>query len=284
MRWIVGVFVAFLVHIAGLAFHSAPPSVHLLFVGDIMLSRSVGDAMLRRNDFDWPFERIASVTAAADLTFGNLETPISTRGTPHGCGYCFRADPRVVDGLRYAGFDVLSVANNHSHDYGSDAFADTLQYLASASIDPVGYGPAVVRTVGTTRIGFLAYTYPLDEARITADIAAARPQADVLVVSFHAGTEYETVHNALQERVYHAAIDAGADLVIGSHPHVVQDVERYKGKWIAYSLGNFIFDQTFSPLTMHGMLVDLTVKDGHIADFATRSVDISRDYQASLGP
>lgn len=282
MRWIVAVVTLVVLGVAVLAVTHMPRPLHLLFVGDVMLSRSVGDMMVRRNDFDWPFERIASATSAADLTFGNLETPVSMRGAATGCGYCFRADPRVTAGLRYAGFDVMSVANNHSHDYGPLAFTDTVSALASAGIAAVGADGPVIRTVRGVRIGFLAYSYPLSEPRITADIRNARPLSDVLIVSFHAGTEYETVHNALQQEVYRAAIDAGADLVVGTHPHVVQDIEKYHGRWIAYSLGNFIFDQSFEPDTMRGLILDVAVNGTSIAAIATRSVDISHDYQASL--
>lgn len=268
----------------------------LLFVGDIMLSRSVGDAMVARNDWVWPFARIASVTAAADLTFGNLETTVSVRGEQLGCGYCFRADPRVVGGLRAGGFDVLSVANNHIWDYGPDAFSDTLRHLSAADIAPVGAGRApLLRTVAGTRVAYLAYTDLLpasactggvncyDPVRMPEDIAAAAAAADVVVVSFHTGTEYQPPDER-QRRIYRAAIDAGADLVVGHHPHVVQATERYQGGFIAYSLGNFIFDQTFSAETMRGMLLTVTVADGRIAAIASSSVAISRQYQASLAP
>ena len=280
--------------------------VTLLFVGDIMLSRSVGDMMTVRSDWSWPFAAVASVTHAADLAFANLETTISMRGSVNGCGYCFRADPRVMEGLVFAGFDVLSVANNHMWDYGLPALEDTLSSLAANDIDAAGGGRVlneargpVIRTVRGTRIAYLAYTNILpasaqaaearagvnlyDPTRMTEDITRARSQADVVVVSFHTGTEYEPIHNADQERIYHGAIDAGADIIIGHHPHVVQDIEKYNGKWIAYSLGNFIFDQNWSDETRRGLMLTVTVIDGRITDVASRSVDISKRYQASLG-
>lgn len=276
--------------------------VTLLFVGDIMLSRSVGDSMNAKHDWLWPFSRIASVTASADLAFANLETTISTRGTKNGCTYCFRADPKTVAGLVSAGFDVLSVANNHIWDFGPQAFADTLGYLAVNDISAVGGGrnatearAPIMRAVRGIRIAYFAYTDLLpvsagalasraganlwDEERMKQDVAKARMVADVVVVSFHTGTEYETLHSAAQERIYHSIIDAGADLVVGTHPHVVQDMERYKGKWIAYSLGNFIFDQNFSDETRKGLMLSVTVTGGRITDVSQIPVEISKQYQ-----
>lgn len=278
--------------------------VMLLFAGDIMLSRSVGDGMNTKHDWLWPFSRIASVTASADLAFANLETTISTKGTKNGCTYCFRADPKAVAGLVSAGFDVLSVANNHIWDFGLQAFTDTLGYLAVNDISAVGGGrnavearAPVVRTVRDTRVAYLAYTDMLpvsagalagraganiwDAERMKQDVAQARTMADVVVVSFHTGTEYETVHNASQERIYHSIIDAGADLVVGTHPHVVQDIEQYKGKWIAYSLGNFVFDQNFSDATRKGLMLSVTVNGGHITNVSRIPVEISKQYQVS---
>lgn len=279
-------------------------SVSLVFVGDMMLSRSVGDAMARRDDWLWPFRIIASVTREADLAFGNLETTISLRGAPAGCGYCFRADPRVTQGLVYAGFDMLSVANNHIWDYGADAFADTLAAVAATPMQAVGGGldatsarSLVVRNAGNLRVGFLAYTNILPASAcatgarggahcynaetFTTEIASASGDADVLVVSFHAGDEYQP-HNAFQERVYRAAIDAGADLVIGHHPHVVQDVERYHGGVIAYSLGNFIFDQLWSAETMRGMMLRVTYVSGVLRRVEQIPLALDRQFQTSL--
>lgn len=258
------------------------PTAHLIFVGDIMLSRSVGDEMVARADWLWPFRSVASATSAADLTFGNLESVISDRGKVEGCRYCFRANPLALEGLRVAGFDVVSVANNHILDYGPEAYADSSRRLRENNILPVGGAGPVFQEVQGMRVAFLAYTYPLRESTIVDEVLAVRQQADIVVASFHDGTEYENRHNAEQERVFRAAIDAGADLVIGHHPHVVQDSEQYGRGWIFYSLGNFIFDQSWSPETMKGLLVDVTVRSSLISSVATRSVDISRQYQASL--
>lgn len=268
-------------------------TVRLLFVGDIMLSRSVGDLMAAKNDWLWPFRAVASVTAEADIAFGNLESVISDRGTTRGCRYCFRADPKAVAGLVHAGFDIVSVANNHAWDYGPEAFTDSRNRLTAAGIAAVGAGrePAVVVVAGT-RVAFLAYTDLLpaaacllvncyDPLRMVSDVAEARALGDIVVVSFHSGEEYLPA-TARQQGIYRAAIDAGADLVVGHHPHIVQGLEQYGRGWIAYSLGNFVFDQNWSSETMRGMLLDVTVNDAVVTTVATRQVDISRGYQPRI--
>jgi poly-gamma-glutamate capsule biosynthesis protein CapA/YwtB (metallophosphatase superfamily) len=301
-RWQIGVSLVLLTAVGALVVVFPPTRVHvsrprsatLVFVGDIMLSRSVGELMAARQDWLWPFRRIASVTAGADLAFANLESVISDQGTQLGCGYCFRADPRAIAGLASAGFDVLSVANNHAWDYGRAAFDDTVRRLRAADIDPVGAGrEPVIAWAGDTRVAFLAYTDLLpasacssgvncyDPARMVEDIAHVRTLADVVVVSFHTGEEYMSA-NDHQRTIYRAAVDAGADLVVGHHPHVVQEFEQYGRGWIAYSLGNFVFDQNFSEATMIGMMLVATIRDGKLMSVAPRTVAISREHQPAL--
>lgn len=277
----------------------------LLFTGDIMLSRSVGALMASKQDYNRPFEKIEDFTRSADLTVANLETPVSTRGVKVGSIYSFRSDPKVLQGLQFAGFDLVTVANNHAWDYGRTAFTDTLNNLASAGISYIGGGHAaaeahagVVKDVNGTRIGFLAYTDLLpaslaagadspglaiyNEVQMQKDIAAIKTRSDIVAVSFHFGDEYKSRHNPTQEMLAHAAIDYGADLVIGHHPHVVEDVEQYRGKWIAYSLGNFVFDQNFSTETQHGLMIRAFIKGKTIDRIEKVPVAISDEYQPVL--
>ncbi len=277
----------------------------LVFVGDIMLSRNIGKAMAEKSDYRFFFRKIASTTPSADVAFANLETPVSTRGILSGSIYSFRTDPKALEGLKYAGFDVVSIANNHIWDYGRQAFKDTLVSLAESGITAVGGGenyedahtPKVI-TVGKTKIAFLAYTNLIspflggasstpaisrfDDDILKADIAKAKKYADVVIVSFHWGDEYHTKHNKEQERVGKLVIDAGANLVVGHHPHVVQEVEEYKGGYILYSLGNFIFDQNFSEDTSHGLLVEVTFLGNKITSVTKKQVVFSDDYQPYL--
>ena len=276
----------------------------MLFVGDIMLSRSVGVYMKEKGDYNLPFLNIADLLKGADLTFANLENPVSSRGANVGSKYSFRADPKTIQGLNFAGIDIVSIANNHMWDYGREAFLDTMTNLAKAGIDFVGGGHnfeeahrPVIKDVKGTKVAFLAYTEFLQNVvagknsagitnwnmeQIKKDIMVANQEGDLVVVSFHWGDEYQTKHNQKQEQFAKAAIDAGADLIIGHHPHVVQEVEQYKDGWIAYSLGNFVFDQNFSKETMQGLALRVNLKDAKMQSVEKIDISISKDYQPSL--
>jgi poly-gamma-glutamate capsule biosynthesis protein CapA/YwtB (metallophosphatase superfamily) len=280
-------------------------TIKLLFVGDVMLSRQVGDKIVASGDWKYPFLRIKDFLSDADLTIANLETTVSDRGTRVGSIYSFRSDPRTMEGLVYAGIDIVSLANNHIWDYSMEAFLDTMKYLTENAIEYVGAGhgyteahQGITKTIKGTRITFLGYTDLLSKSlaatatrpgiavynkeEMINDIAAAKAKSDLVIINFHTGTEYETKHSAHQEQIYTTAIDAGADLVVGHHPHVAQEVEPYKDGWIAYSLGNFIFDQYFSEETMKGLALRVTVKNKGISNVESIVVNISPQSQAYL--
>ncbi len=236
----------------------------LIFVGDIMLSRGV-DSWMRRRGYLYPFENIAGVTNSAEIVFGNLESPLSTKGEKEGNFYSFRGNPEAVKGLAYAGFDVLNLANNHILDYGKEAFEETVELLRKNNIQTIGAGkdlqearkPAIFN-LGDLKIALLGYNvspgafYAKDNrfgvtkaesAWIIEDIERVKKKADLVIVSFHWGIEYEDFPTEYQKSLAHMAVDHGADMVIGHHTHTFQGIEIYKGKLIAYSLGNFVFDQ-----------------------------------------
>lgn len=274
----------------------------LVLVGDVMLSRGVGHQINKNNDAHFPFLKIAKFLNSADLVFGNLESPVSSRGEDLGSTYSFRAEPKVVEGLKYAGFDVVSLANNHILDWGGVALQDTVNLLRGSNIVSVGAGkdyleankPAVLR-LGNTKIAFLAYTdlYPkslragedysgvsdFDLEKVKMAVAEAREAVDLAVISWHWGEEYQTHSNLHQQEIAHALIDAGADLVVGHHPHVPQEIERYKEGWIAYSLGNFVFDQNFSEETMGGLALEVAVKAKKIQEVRPIYFKINSHFQ-----
>ncbi len=275
----------------------------LLFGGDIMLSRYIGEMMAQRQDYNFPYAQIKSTLAKADLVVANLEGPISNLGKSAGHLYSFRADPRASQGLKNAGIDVLSVANNHLFDYGSVAFVDTLKNLREAGLNYVGGGnnwteahQGNYQEINGVKITLLAYTdlLPEDEAasgnqagfayldldQMAQDIKAAKAKSDLVLVSFHWGQEYETRHNKQQEKVALAAIAAGADLIVGHHPHVVQDIDVYGGVSVAYSLGNFIFDQNFPASdTRNGLMLKVSIADKKIKTVESQVINFNQDYQ-----
>jgi len=276
----------------------------VLFGGDVMLSRNIGTLMLERDGWAYPLWRIAPLLHSADITFVNLEGPISSRGTNHGSIYSFRADPRAVATLTAAGIDVVSLANNHIFDWGPEALQDTVILLDEAGIIHAGAGqnyeaahtPAVISRGGIS-FAFLAYTNLVPRSftlasstpavawaepdAIAEDIRRAREQADAVIISFHFGDEYSLTHNAFQETLAHAAIDAGATLVIGHHPHVVQEVGKYKDGYIAYSLGNLLFDQNFGD-TKKGLLLQVHFEDNTITGVQEIPVVFTSDYEPYL--
>jgi poly-gamma-glutamate capsule biosynthesis protein CapA/YwtB (metallophosphatase superfamily) len=284
----------------------APREQRLLFVGDVMLSRGVGARMKAQDDWKYPFLRAADTLRAADLAFGNLECPVSDVGHNLHHLYSFRADPKAVEGLTFAGFDVMSVANNHMDDWGRPALLDTLHRLREAGIRPVGAGandgqahyPVLVDLNGV-RVAFLAYVNvePRDAAagpdrpgvawlepqRTLEDIRFARSLADLVIVSVHWGIEYTRRPLKSQVVLAHQMIDAGADLIVGGHPHVVQPLEEYHGRWIAYSLGNFIFDQR-DAATHHGLMLEVRLAGKQIASVRPVPITIDRSMQAVVAP
>ena len=267
-----------------------PESVKAIFVGDIMLSRNVGKQMEKNQDFTFPFLKINSFLNSADFVFGNLEGPISDQGRNQGSIYSFRADPNVVKGLEGANFKVLSLANNHIWDWGQPALLQTIELLNQNNILPVGAGKdydsvnqiLVFREKGM-RFGFFAMTdlYPEslqaassspgisnpDFELLEQKIKNAKEQSliDFMIVSLHWGNEYEKEPRPWQVEQAHKLALAGADLIIGHHPHVIQTYEKYpstapgtgRQSLIFYSLGNFVFDQGFSEETMEGLAVEI---------------------------
>jgi len=233
-------------------------------VGDIMLAGKCSP-ILKKKGYGFPFGGVVSELATGDINLANLESPIATCGSECTTKkFRFRAEPEVAPALRKAGFNLVNLANNHSMDFGGDALAETLQYLSVAGIAWIGAGENLdvarkmaLFTVKGKKIAFLGYslTQPIEffagpkrpgtapgyEKLVEADIASARLRADYIIVSFHWGTEACSTVQAYQRNAAHRAIDAGANVIIGHHPHVLQGVERYRDGIIFYSLGNFVF-------------------------------------------
>lgn len=247
----------------------ATPQLHWAGVGDLGFRRHVGLGVAS-GTLD-PFAAVRKVLGTADITFGNLETVLTRRAVPDpqatGSWPIIKGPPEGAKLLAQVGFDVVSVANNHAFDLYAAGFRDTLKYLAEAKVAAVGGGTTrkqaltpFVRTVRGVRVGLLAFAVgtnrpahgdahvakPWDLGAFAA-VQSLRSSVDVLLVSLHWGTEGVSTPNARQIQLAHALIDAGADVILGHHPHVLQSVELYRNRPVIYSLGNFLFGTQTKP-------------------------------------
>jgi poly-gamma-glutamate capsule biosynthesis protein CapA/YwtB (metallophosphatase superfamily) len=270
----------------------------MIFGGDVMLSRFVGRLARERHDPASPLRDLAPTLASADIAFVNLESPFSDRGRPVQQGMIFKSEPEMIAALELAGIDIVSTANNHARDCDGYGIEYTLHLLQAHGIAAAGTGKsaqaahlgAVVERNGL-RFGFLAYTFDqsngnhqdtddrvavMDVARMQTDVQSILTRADVAIVSMHAGTEYAPHPNARQVEFARAAIDAGARVVAGHHPHVVQGWERRGPGVIFYSLGNLVFDQFQRVETQHGLLADIVFSGKTIVHADVIPIDIVR--------
>jgi hypothetical protein len=251
---------------------------HLVAVGDVMLDRRIGERIANGNPI-FPFELVFDLLSTADITVGNLECAMGDQGAPVDKGYTFRAPAEAARSFAIAGFDLLSLANNHAMDYGPVALLDAISLLEKNHVQSVGAGEnaaaaaaPVILVANGTSIAFLSYVdVPVevrgfdarswtatqsqpgvswtDPAQMQADIASVRPLADIVMVMLHSGYEYVVQPSLPQVNAAHTAIDAGADLVLGHHTHVLQGIEFYNQGVIVYGLGNFVFDDGDIPQT-----------------------------------
>ncbi len=274
-------------------------------VGDMMLGGRTEPYLIQHGP-DYPFRDTLPVLRQADVIVGNLECPISTRGraVEHKT-FTLRAGPVAAEALKKGGVRVVSLANNHSMDFGPLALKDTLAALTENGILFTGAGmdlddarAAAVLRVNDTTVAFLSYslTFPLDffasagrpgtapgyADYVKADIQKVRQTADILVVSFHWGAELMTAAKDYQIELGRQAIDWGADLVLGHHPHVLQELEVYKGRLIAYSLGNFIFGSE-SNRTNTSMILLCTFKKHSLAKIEAVPLDVN-NYRVEYQP
>jgi len=256
------------------------PTVALTFVGDVMMSGNVEKRLLEKG-FDFPFEHVRSLFLQDDYTIANLETPITLRGTPsENKEFVYKSSPEAIPAMKEAGIDAVNLANNHSMDQGVEGLLDTFSTLDAHQIAYVGagknakraYAPVYVEKKGVriALLGFsrvipqvswyagkdqpgLAATY--DPALAVQAIQEAKKEADLVIVIAHWGKEKVDFPVDYQQALARTYIDAGADLIVGGHPHVLQGFEQYRGKWVAYSMGNFIFTRAVEPKTWDSMVL-----------------------------
>ncbi len=282
-------------------------------VGDLMLARDV-TTLMQQHGPGYPFERVRDLFDGADLLIGNMEGTFTDRGEPLDKIYTFRTPPDLARGLAEAGFDAVNLANNHAYDFGRLGLADTLDALDRAGVRSFGAGlteaearaPLLLRANGLT-VALLGFD-TIPEVRfaegetpgvalatpeaVTAGVEAAAARADFVVVSLHFGAEYTREPTERQRELARAAIDAGASLVIGHHPHVLQPWERYGGGVVFYSLGNFVFDldaddlETLGPGPFETVVVLITLTPGEPPEVELRPayIDVAENRPRPATP
>ena len=271
--------------------HASSGDASLIFVGDIMVAETPGELIARGED---PFQPFAALLSSHDVRIGNLECVVATTGTAEEKPYTFRADPRTLPVLKRH-FDAVSLANNHSGDFGKAAFAEQLALMDTAGLPYFGGGrdataahaPWIVERNGV-RIALLGYvefkprSFEADASRpgvawsgedddVIEDIIAARRvhRADIVIPFMHWGWEDEPDPSPRLRAFARRMIDAGADMVVGGHPHVTQGAEYYRGKPIIYSLGNFLFNGFDTPATTTGWVLSARVDRTDVVDWRT---------------
>ena len=247
---------------------SASEKLSLLVVGDVMLARSLTAQMRVKGDFNWPFMFVGPLIASADLVWVNLESPFGQQCLSTYEGMVFCADQQAVEGLVKTGIDLVSLANNHALDQGEAGLLFTKELLEGNYIRTTGLSETVIWEENGVRLGLLSFNAVIPHSDLIAwaepeyvadQIIKIKTNVDAVVVYFHWGEEYteKPVQGGGSQfsprELAYAAIEAGAELVVGAHPHVVQPPEWYQGKLIVYSLGNFIFDQDWSWATRQGL-------------------------------
>lgn len=240
------------------------PVTTLLLGGDVMLGRSVTvEALDRRHDSTFPFKNLQSEFQSSDIVVLNLETPIVDDCPRRTEGMIFCAPEVMLDGLTPPSKILVNIANNHTANYGNDGLLSTKQFLTKRGIAIIGTSDLVTKNINGTIFGFLGFdrdqqsnpTLGVDERAL---IINSKKQVDVLIVSMHWGIEYNAHPTAGQKKLAQELVSLGANIVVGHHPHWVQDIEWIGTTPVYYSLGNLIFDQMWSEETKHGLLVKLT--------------------------
>ncbi|MFA5830589.1 MAG: CapA family protein [Candidatus Paceibacterota bacterium] len=240
-------------------------AVTVVVVGDMMLGRFVEDLAIRNHDWNYSFASTSGIFAGADLVFGNFESALPKEHVKTPVyGYQFSVRKEMAEAAKRAGVNVVTLANNHSSDFGAIGYEETVSALNEIGIATIGKHSDYLYERDGIKVIFMGLDDTLTRlstSTIAESVRSAKKENEFLIAAVHFGEEYATTSNARQKVLAYALIDAGADVVIGHHSHSVQELEKYNGKPIFYSLGNFIFDQYFSEETQRGLAVRITIEE-----------------------
>lgn len=248
-----------------------PTPARLLFLGDIMLARGIEWQITKHNgDITYPLAEIGDVLKTPDLTIANFEGTIREQSVQEIDDMIFDTTPAIAGTLADAGIDVLSLSNNHSNNYGSSIVEYTRKTITDLGMTPFGdpfesSSFIAHKTIGNTTFAFIGFhAFEEEPESIVPTIQTEKAAGNFVVVFPHWGNEYQFTPSPAQTEAAHLFIDAGADAIIGAHPHVIQTYENYRGVPIIYSLGNFIFDQDWSVATQQGLMLGFDLSETSI--------------------
>ena len=274
--------------------YSASNGVKILFIGDMMFDRHIREAVEKygSGDYNYIFKPMKDKLSEYDLVVGNLEGPITDNKSvstntkmDERANLVFTFDSKVAEVLAENNIKLVNLGNNHILNQGAKGVEETKKYLVEAGVEYFNEDNFLAREVEGIRLGIVGYNYSVADSEQLAieNIQKAREQSDIVVVCSHWGAEYKTGEpgNSVRTLAYRF-VDAGADLVIGTHPHVIQNSEEYNGKKIYYSLGNFVFDQYFSRETMEGLGAEMTIKTDLSMEYNELKFEMTKRGQTKL--
>lgn len=266
----------------------------ILFVGDIMFDRYIRQ-VAQKKGYDFILENVKNLLSKSDLVIGNLEGPVTesrsvSLGTQLGekNNYIFTFDPVVTETLKSHNIRMVNLGNNHILNFGKSGFEETKKYLQESKVEYFGSVReekiSKIKEIRGIKIGFLNFNEFSGEnaENLAKGIRILKDKADFIIIYTHWGKEYVDSPNEETKNLAHSFIDAGADLIVGSHPHVIQGSEKYKSKKIYYSLGNFVFDQYFEKETDKGLIVEAILKKNGEAEFKEYKVKMEPNGQTKL--
>jgi poly-gamma-glutamate synthesis protein (capsule biosynthesis protein) len=272
--------------------------IKILFVGDMMFDRYIREGVSKygNGDYNYVFAQIKDKLSGYDLVVGNLEGPITDKSSvsvgtamDDKKNLKFTFDPAVAKALADSNIKLVDLGNNHILNQGEEGLTQTKKYLDEAGVQYFGDAGAdesrtLVKNIGGTKIGFVNYNYSVAGSfeKAIKDIEVLKKKSDIVVVCPHWGTEYKVGDpgQKIRNEAY-KFIDAGADLIVGGHPHVIQLSEYHRNKKTYYSLGNFIFDQYFQKETMEGLGVELTVDSDLTMEFSEVKFEMTKKGQTT---
>jgi len=258
-----------------------------IFTGDLMFDRGI-ENQIKKNSVFYPFKEIENVLRGVDYVIGNLEGPIINNPIDYGkTSLTFNFDKSIISGLKFGHFNLLSLANNHSLNAGETGLKETKEILKEVGInyfgDPINCDEKDIFSGEDFILVGINQTFPSNcsEKNLEELIKNLKNKnlEKLLFIFIHWGEEYSQIANDFQKSLAHHLIDSGADLIIGSHPHVIQEIEKYNNKYIVYSLGNFIFDQNFSKETSEGLILKVAIKDKKISEIEPIKIGFTKTYQ-----